>query len=142
MMRPFGIRSVCGPLLSLLLSLAPLFITSGRALAQTYVVAHASIAFPFQAGTETFAAGDYTIDSSVPSFIFIRSKDGKHYAEAPTVLFGEPVDKSEAKLIFVKRDGKYVLDVLWGVLGKRRITSELASTSNGAKETREVPLKY
>lgn len=140
-MRPFGIRSVCGPLLSLLLALALLFITSGRSLAQGYVVAHASIAFPFQAGTETFAAGEYTIDSSVPSFIFIRSKDGKRYAEVATVLFGEPVDKSEAKLIFVKRADRYVLDVLWGVLGKRRITSELASTSNG-EETSEVPLKY
>ncbi len=141
-MRPFDIRSVCGPLLSLLLVLALLSITLERAFSQRYVVAYANIPFTFQAGTETFAAGNYTIDSSVPSFIFIRSKDGKHYAEVPTVLYGQPVEKSEAKLIFVKRDGSYVLDMVWGVLGKRRITSELASTSDGAEETREVPLKY
>ena len=141
MIRPLDIRSY-GPLFSLFLALALLFMTSERALSQRYVIAHTSIPFSFQAGTETFAAGDYTIDSSVPSFIFIRSKDGKHYAEVPTVLFGQPVDKSEAKVIFVKRDGRYVLDSVWGVLGKRTVTSELASTSTGPEETREVPLQY
>lgn len=141
-MRSFDIRSVCGPLASLFLVLALVSLTSERAFAQRYVVATATIPFSFQAGAETFAAGDYVIDSSVPSFIFIRSKDSKHYAEVPTVLFGQPVKKSEAKLIFVKRDGSYVLDALWGVLGKRRVNSELVTTYNGAEETTEVPLRY
>ncbi len=141
-MRSCDIRSICGPLASLFLVLALLSMTSERVLAQKYVAANATIPFSFHAGTETFAAGDYVIDSSVPTFIFIRSKDSKHFAEVPTVLFGQPVKKSEAKLIFVKRDGSYVLDALWGVLGKRRMTSELVTTSNGAEETKEVPLNY
>jgi hypothetical protein len=141
-MRSFDIRSICGPLASLCLVLALLSMTSERVLAQRYVAANATIPFSFHAGTETFAAGDYIIDSSVPTFIFIRSKDSKHFAEVPTVLFGQPVKKSEAKLIFVKRDGSYVLDTLWGVLGKRRMTSELVTTSNGTEETKEVPLNY
>jgi len=48
---------------------------SQRLLAQQYVVANASIPFDFVAGPTAFAAGDYIIDSSVPSFIVIRSKD-------------------------------------------------------------------
>jgi len=115
---------------------------SQRLLAQQYVVAEASIPFDFVAGATAFVAGDYIIDSSVPSFVVIRSKDGKHSTEVPTVVYDEPVKKSDARLVFVKRNGKYVLHQLWGVLGRRTMTAELANQSVAGMETKEVPLTY
>jgi hypothetical protein len=141
-MRSFSLwplRSACA---SSFLVLALVLAFSGPVLAQKYVVANATIPFAFEAGGEVFAAGDYTVDSSVPTFVFIRSKDGKHVKEVPTVIYGEPVKKSEAKLVFVKRDGRYFLQELWGVLGRRRMTSELTDKLVVEKETRQVPLTY
>ena len=117
-------------------------LSSRQAMTQSYVTANVTIPFPFFAEGETLAAGDYVIDSAVPSSISIRSKDGKHIRVVPTIVNGDPVKKSEAKLIFVKRDGKYVLHALWGVLGKRVVTSELAEQSVAEKDTTEVPLTY
>ena len=137
--RRWPVPSACTsafPLLAVLLAF------SGRILAQNYVTANATIPFAFEAGEKTFAAGDYIVDSSVPSFIVIRSKDGKHSTEIPTVVYDEPVQKSEAKLVFIKRDGKYVLYQLWGILGRRTMTAKLADQPVVEKETKEVPLIY
>jgi hypothetical protein len=133
------VRRVCT---SAVLVLTVLLSFSARVLAQKYVTAYATIPFAFDAGGKIFAAGDYIVDSSVPSFIVIRSKDGKRSTEVPTVVYGDPVKKSEARLIFVKRDGKYVLHELWGVLGRRTMTPELADDSAIEKQTKEVPLTY
>lgn len=141
-MRLFNFWPVRSSYASSLVVLALMLSFSGRVLAQKYIVANATIPFPFHAGEEEFAAGDYVVDSSIPTFIFIRSKDGKHFTEVPTVIFGQPVKKSEAKLIFVRRDGSYVLDAVWGVLGQRRMTAELARRSVVGEETKEVPLTY
>jgi hypothetical protein len=124
------------------LLLALLVSFSARLLAQQYVTAYATIPFAFDAGGKIFAAGDYILDSSVPTFVVIRSKDGKRFTQVPTVVYGEPVKESEAKLVFVKRDGKYVLHELWGVLGRRTMTSELADKPAVETETKEVPLTY
>ena len=141
-MRSFNrspVRSTCT---SALLLLALLLSFSGGVLAQQYVMANCTIPFAFDAGGKTFPAGDYILDSSVPSFVVIRTKDGKQSTEVPTVIYGEPVKKSEAKIIFAKRDGKYVLYQLWGVLGKRTISPELGDKPVSEKDTKEVPLTY
>jgi hypothetical protein len=122
----------------LMLALALSF--SERVFAQRYVAAHVAIPFAFDVRGEAFAAGDYVVDSPAPSFIFIRSKDGRHFTEVPTVPYGEPVKKADARLVFVKRNGKYVLHALYGVLGKRIVTPELAEQSVTDKDIKEVPL--
>jgi hypothetical protein len=137
--RRWPLRSACA---SAFLLFALVLSFSGQILAQQYVTANATIPFAFDAGGKIFAAGDYIVDSSVPSFVVIRSKDGKQSTEVPTIVYGEPVKKSEARLIFVKRDGKYVLHQLWGVLGRRTMTPELGDDSAAEKDTKEVPLTY
>ncbi len=113
---------------------------SGSAFAQRSLAANVAIPFAFDVRGEAFAAGGYVVDSSAPSFIFICSKDGKHFIEVPTINYGDPVEKRDARLVFVKRNGKYVLHALYGILGKRIVTPELAEQSATDKDTKEVPL--
>src|SRR6267143_688826 len=42
----------------------------------------------------------------------------------PRILYGDPVSKDDAKLLFVRRDGKYYLTEVWCVLGKLVVTGE------------------
>ena len=115
---------------------------SGRVFAQKSVAADATIPFAFDVRGEAFAAGDYVVNSSAPSFIFIRSKDGRHFKDVPTINYGDPVEKRDARLVFVKRNGKYVLHAVYSVLGKRIVTPELAEQSSSDKDTNEVPLTF
>src|SRR5260370_39706427 len=109
-MRSCDIRSICGPLASLFLVLALLSMASERVLAQRYVAAYATIPFSFHAGTETFAAGDYVIISSVPTLLFIRSKDSKHFAEVPTRIYVLSVNKVQSNHISLKIERSTVLN--------------------------------
>ena len=122
------------------LVLALVFSFSERVFAQRYVAAKATIPFAFDVRGEAFAAGDYVVDSPAPSFIFIRSQDGKHAAEVPMVVYGDPVEKRDARLVFVKRNGKYVLHALYGLRGKCIMTPELAEQPVSEKDMKEVPL--
>jgi hypothetical protein len=108
---------------------------------QRITIAKVTTPFDFWVGNKKFPAGEYTLDSGVPTFISIRNKSGSINEQVPTILYGDPVEKKDARLLFVKRDGKYYLKELRGVLGKRTITSEYGR--NLPEEgSREVTLNY
>jgi hypothetical protein len=72
--------------------------------------------------------------------IIIRSKDNKTTEQAGTILYGDPVSQANAHLIFVKISGHFELAEIWGLLGKRVLTSHYGH-GNGA-DTRIVQLQY
>jgi hypothetical protein len=111
-------------------------------LAQTVVTASANVPFDFWAQGRKFPAGDYVFDSGFPGSISIRDKASKLSIAIAAVPYGDPVKKESAKLLFVRRDGKYYLTELWGVLGKRVVTAEFEHRGEKNNEQREVRLVY
>jgi hypothetical protein len=99
-------------------ALACVLLLLGVGLAETVVTASANVPFDFWAQGQKFLAGDYLFDSGFPGSISVRDKSSKLGTAIAAVPYGDPVTKESAKLIFVRRDGKYYLTELWGVLGK------------------------
>jgi hypothetical protein len=114
----------------------------GVGLAQTVVTASANVPFDFWAQGRKFPAGDYVFDSGFPGSISIREKASKLSIAIAAVPYGDPAKKEGAKLLFVRRDGKYYLTELWGVLGKRVVTAEFEHRGEKNNEQREVQLVY
>jgi hypothetical protein len=105
-------------------------------------IAKVSVPFDFWIGSKRFPAGDYTLDSTVPTFVSFRSSDGKVNEAIPTLLYADPVKKNEARLVFVRRNGRYYLSELWGTLGKRTMTADFGRTAQKDDHRREVQLTY
>ena len=105
-------------------------------------IAKVSIPFDFWIGAKKFPAGDYTLDSAGPTFVSFRSSDGKVNEAVPTLLYADPVKKNEARLVFIRRNGKYYLSELWGTLGKRTMTADFGRTAQKDDHRREVQLTY
>ncbi len=122
--------------------LACVLLSLGVGLAQTVVTASANVPFDFWAQGRKFPAGDYVFDSGFPGSISIRDKASKQSMAVAAVPYGDPVNKESAKLLFVRRDGKYYLTELWGVLGKRVVTAEFEHRGEKNNEQREVRLVY
>jgi hypothetical protein len=106
------------------------------------MIAKVSVPFDFWIGAKNFPAGDYTLDSAVPTFVSIRSTDGKVNEQIPTLLYADPVKKDDARLVFSRRNGKYFLSELWGVLGKRTMTADFGRILPKYDLRREVRLTY
>jgi hypothetical protein len=123
-------------------ALAWVLLLLGVGLAQTVVTASANVPFDFWAQGRKFPAGDYVFDSGFPGSISIRDKGSKLSMAVAAVPYGDPVNKESAKLLFVRRDGKYYLTELWGVLGKRVVTAEFEHRGEKNNEQREVRLVY
>jgi len=100
----------------------------------------ANVPFDFWVGGTHFQAGDYFVDKTEPSMIIIRSKDNKKIEQAGTILIGEPVTETHARLIFVKINGQFQLAEIWGLLGKRVLTSQYDHAKGDG--TRIVQLQY
>ena len=123
-------------------ALACVLLLLGVDLAETVVTASANVPFDFWAQGQWFPAGDYVFDSGFPGSISIRNKASKLSMGIAAVPYGDPVNKESAKLLFVRRDGKYYLTELWGVLGKRVVTAEFEHRGEKNNEQREVRLVY
>lgn len=104
--------------------------------------ATASIPFEFWIGPEKMPAGDYILQTVVPSVAIIRSADGKLERELFMVDIGAPVSANESKLIFVVRNGKYMLWELWSVYGKRRLSAEDTLNPRQGEMTTVVDMAY
>lgn len=105
-------------------ALACVLLLLGAGPAETVVTASANVPFDFWAQGQKFPAGNYVFDSGFPGSISIRDKASKLSMAIAAVPYGDPVNEESAKLVFVRRDGKYYLTELWGVLGKRVVTAE------------------
>ena len=123
-------------------ALACVLLLLGIGLAETVVTASANVPFDFWAQGQKFPAGDYVFDSGFPGSISIRDKGSKLSMAVAAVPYGDPVNKESAKLLFVRRDGKYYMTELWGTLGKRVVTAEFEHRGEKNSDQREVRLVY
>ena len=96
------------------------------------------IPFDFYISGEKFPAGQYTLDRIIPTYVLLRSKDGKVQQELFLIETAAPVKDPPLKIIFALHDGKYYFAEVWSWYGKARLTSFTPSASDQAKD---VPLK-
>ena len=96
------------------------------------------VPFDFYISGQKFPAGQYTLDRIIPTYVMLRSKDGKVQQELYFVQTGVPVKNPPLKVIFALRDGKYYFAEVSSWYGKSRLSSFTPSASD---QTKDVPLK-
>jgi hypothetical protein len=118
------------------------FLISSISLAQRVVTATASIPFDFWAEGQKFAAGEYTFDSGFPGSTSVHRKGTKTTIAVPVIIYGDPVRKEDAKIVFVLRDGKYYLAEFWCMSDRRVVTAEFSHRGQTSTGERQVQLVY
>jgi hypothetical protein len=119
-----------------------LFLISSISLAERVVTATANIPFDFWAEGQKFAAGEYTFDTGFPGSTSVHRKGTKTTIAVPVIIYGDPVRKEDAKIVFVLRDGKYYLAEFWCMSDRRVVTAEFDHRGQTAAGQREVQLTY
>ena len=113
---------------------------SGLGLAQKVVTARATIPFTFWAQDHEFQAGDYVFDNEVPGLASIHREGANSGIGVPIILYAVPQAKENPRVIFVLRDGKYLLSELWVVQGRYVVTAEFEHRGEVSERQRQVPL--
>ena len=96
------------------------------------------VPFDFYISGEKLPAGQYTLDRIIPTYVMLRSKDGKVQQELYLIQTAVPVKNPPLKVIFALRDGKYYFAEVWSWYGKSQLGSFTPSASD---QTKDVPLK-
>ena len=96
------------------------------------------VPFDFYISGQKLPAGQYTLDRIVPTYVMLRSKDGKVQQDLYFIQTATPVKNPPLKVIFALRDGKYYFAEVWSWYGKAQLSSFTPSASDQAKD---VPLK-
>ena len=104
------------------------------------VTARASIPFDFWAEGHEFPAGDYVFDNEVPGSASIRREGTNSGTGISIILYAVPLERENPRAIFVRRDGKYCLVELWGVLGRYVVTAEFEHRGKVSEEQHQVSL--
>jgi hypothetical protein len=60
----------------------------------------------------------------------------------PVIIYGDPVRKEDAKIVFVLRDSKYYLAEFWCASDRRLVTAEFDHGGQTTAGQREVQLSY
>jgi hypothetical protein len=110
--------------------------------AQTQAQAHprnatADIPFDFYVSGNKLPAGAYSLDMIAPTYVMLRSKDGKIQQDLYFMQDAVPGKNPPSQVVFAVRDGKYYFAEVWGWFGKSQLTSFTAQPGDGKKE---VPL--
>ena len=119
-----------------------ILLLSSVGFAQEPTTASASVAFDFWAQGQEFRAGDYVFDNGYPGSVSIRRKGSGASVAVAVIIYGDPVEKQDAKLLFVSRDGKYYLTEIWCVQDRRVVTAEFDHRGQLSEQTRQVSLMY
>src|ERR1700745_1310163 len=82
---------------------------SGLGLAQKVVTARANIPFTFWAEGHEFQAGAYVFDNEVPGSASIHREGTNTAIGVSVILYAVPSERKNPRVIFVLRDGKYLL---------------------------------
>ena len=97
----------------------------------------ADIPFDFYIAGNKLPAGQYTLNIIAPTYVLLRSKDGKTQQDLYFLQTASPGKNPPSKIVFALRDGKYYLAEVWSYLGKAQLTS---FTSRPGDQSKDVPL--
>jgi hypothetical protein len=125
--------------------LCTVFLLPGtRVTGQPPKTAQATIPFEFWIGDTLLPAGDYQIEHVVSStLVMFRSKNGKTSQDAYMIpLDDSVVNPDQAKLVFQVQNGRHSLYALWGINGKRVMTSESGRPAPAKENLLDVPVVY
>ena len=100
--------------------------------------ATADIPFDFYISGVKLPAGTYTLSIIAPTYVLLRSKDGKVQQELYFMQSASPGKNPPSKIVFAVRDGKYYFAEVWGYFGKSQLTS---FNPQPRDQTKDVPLK-
>jgi hypothetical protein len=119
-----------------------LFLVSSVSLAQLVVTATTNIPFDFWEEGQKFDAGEYTFDTGFPGSTSVHRRGTKTTIAVPVIIYGDPVRKEDAKIVFVLREGKYYLAEFWCLSDRRVVTAEFDHRGQTTAGQREVQLSY
>jgi hypothetical protein len=94
--------------------------------------------FDFYISGTKLPAGQYTLDRIIPTYVMLRSQDGKTQQDLYLLQIAAPVTNPPLKVIFALRDGKYYFAEVWSWYGKSQLTSFRSSAGD---QTKDVPLR-
>ena len=83
-------------------------------------------------------AGQYTLEIVAPTYVTLRSVDGKSQQQLYFLQTAVPGKNIPSKIIFNLRDGKYYFSEVWSWMGKAQLTS---FTPRSTDQMKDVPLK-
>lgn len=98
----------------------------------------ANIPFDFYVMGTKMPAGQYTLDVIAPTYVTLRSSDGKVQQDLYFLQIASPGKNTASKIIFNLRDGKYYFSQVWSWYGKAQLTS---FTPKASDQTKDVPLQ-
>ena len=97
----------------------------------------ADIPFDFYIEGNKMPAGHYTLDLVAPTYVTIRSQDGKMQQDLYVLQAAIASPNMPTQLVFAVRDGKYYFAEIWSSLGKSQLTS---FNERPKEKTKTVPL--
>ncbi len=97
----------------------------------------ADIPFDFHLAGNELPAGQYTLNIIAPTYVLLRSKDGKTQQDLYFLQTAVAGKNTPSKIIFAVRDGKYYFAEVWSYFGKAQLTS---FTSRPGDQSKDVPL--
>jgi hypothetical protein len=97
----------------------------------------ADMPFDFYIAGNKLPAGQYTLNIIAPTYVLLRSKDGKTQQDLYFLQTASPEKNLPPKVVFALRDGKYYFAEVWSYLGKAQLTS---FTSRPGDQSKDVPL--
>jgi hypothetical protein len=126
--------------LSRLALVCVLLLLSSFGFAQKVVTARATIPFKFWAEGHEFQAGDYVFDNEVPGSAWIHREGINSGIGISIILYAVPAEEEKPRVIFVRREEKYVLVEIWGVQDRYVVTADFEHRGEVSEEQRQAPL--
>jgi hypothetical protein len=117
-----------------------LLLSSGSATAQNQIQPRKAVfdaPFDFYISGNKLPAGQYTLDIIAPTYVMLRSQDGKVQQDLYFMQVASPGKTVISKVVFSQRDGKYYFFEVWGWFGKSQLTS---FTPQAGDQNKDVPL--
>jgi hypothetical protein len=97
----------------------------------------ADIPFDFYIAGNKLPAGQYMLNIIAPTYVLLRSKDGKAQQDLYFMQTAVAAKNNPSKIIFAGRDGKYYFAEVWSYFGKAQLTS---FNSQPGDTSKDVPL--
>jgi len=95
------------------------------------------VPFDFYISGNKLPAGQYSLDLIAPTYVMLRSKDGKVAQDLYFLQTAVAGKDPTSKVIFALRDGKYYFSQVWSWFGKAQLSS---FTPQSGDQTKDVPL--